>query len=471
MKNIVIAGATGFIGKALAEELAGEYRVIGLTRRQPSKDCPSIEWRHCDLFSLFECEQALAGTDVAFYLVHSMLPSARLTQGNFQDMDLISADNFARAAAQVGIRQIIYLGGLIPAGTDLSRHIQSRREVEQTLGAHGVPVTTLRAGIVIGLRSSSYGMFRSVLERAPLILCPRWSDSLIQPVALTDVIRLLRYCLEHPDSGSHSHDIGCADVLSYRELLRRCACLLGLKRRFVRLPLPLLGLSKIFLTLISGFPRQLVAPLVESLKHSLLARNLSFQQRAGIPGLSFDEAVRASLNEEINGECFKAIHKDLARSKHRIPSPDKNTVRSLQRISLPPGKTARWLALEFTAWLPHFFRILLRAYIDNAGNLTIGSRFFKISLLELRFARERSVASDRQLFYISGGLLAKKIDLPSRRPRLEFREVLAGKAALVAIHDYRPTIPWPLYNLTQARAHIWVMKNFARRVGKIKNSG
>jgi nucleoside-diphosphate-sugar epimerase len=164
MKNIVIAGATGFIGTALAGELAGEYRVIGLTRRpQLSAGCPVSEWRHCDLFSLFECEQALAGADAAFYLVHSMLPSARLTQGNFQDMDLISADNFARAAAQVGIRQIIYLGGLIPEGADFSRHIQSRREVEQTLGAHGVPVTTLRAGIVIGLRGSSYGMFRSVL--------------------------------------------------------------------------------------------------------------------------------------------------------------------------------------------------------------------------------------------------------------------------------------------------------------------
>ena len=263
-KTIAIAGATGFIGMALAEELAGEYRVIGLTRRPPPPEtCPGIEWRHCDLFSLFECEQALAGADAAFYLVHSMLPSARLTQGNFQDMDLISADNFARAAAQVGIGHIIYLGGLIPEGADLSRHIQSRREVELTLGAHGVPVTTLRAGIIIGLRGSSYGMFRSVLERAPLIFCPRWSDSLIQPIALIDAIHLLRYCLEHPGDDNQNYDIGCADILTYRELLRRCASLLGLKRLFIRLPLPLLCLSKLFLTMISGFPRQLVAPLVE----------------------------------------------------------------------------------------------------------------------------------------------------------------------------------------------------------------
>jgi uncharacterized protein YbjT (DUF2867 family) len=467
MKNVVIAGATGFIGMALAKELAADYRVIGLTRRlPPAAGFPAGAWRHCDLFSLFECEKALAGADVAFYLVHSMLPSARLTQGNFQDMDLISADNFARAAAQVGVRQIIYLGGLIPAGADLSRHIRSRREVEQTLGAHGVPVTTLRAGIVLGLRSSSYVMFRSVLERSSLIFCPRWSDSRIQPVALADVICLLRYCLEHPENESHSHDIGGADILSYRELLRRSAGLLGLKRTFIRLPLPLLGLSKLFLTLISGFPRQLVAPLVESLKHSLVARDLSFQQQAGIPGHSLEQALRATFSEETKDEDFQSVHASLIRLKHRSPAGEKNTVRSLQRIPLPPGKTARWLAMEFTAWLPRFFHTLLRATADDAGNLTIRSRLFEISLLELRFARERSAASERQLFYISGGILAKRIDLPSRRPRLEFREVLDGRATLVAIHDYRPTIPWPLYNLTQARAHLWVMKNFTRVIEK-----
>jgi uncharacterized protein YbjT (DUF2867 family) len=465
-RTIVIAGAGGFIGMALAKELAGEYRVIGLTRRQPPAADIGSEWRHCDLFSLFECEQAMAGADAAFYLVHSMLPSARLTQGNFQDMDLISADNFARAAALVGVRQIIYLGGLIPEAASLSRHIQSRREVEQTLGAHGVPVTTLRAGIVIGLHGSSYGMFRSVLEKSPLILCPRWSDSLIQPVALADVIHLLRYCLEHPEGFNASHDIGCAAALSYRELLRCSARILGLKRIFIRLPLPFLGLSKLFLTWISGFPRQLVAPLVESLEYSLVARNLDFQRQAGIPGMSLEQAVQASMTEETKGESFQAIHTALARSKHRIPRTSQNTVRSLQRIDLPPGKTARWLAMEFIAWLPRFFRILLRAYIDDVGNLTIGSRLLRMPLLELLFAHERSAAAERQLFYISGGILAKMIDRPSRRPRLEFRQVLGGSAALIAIHDYRPTIPWPLYNLTQARAHLWVMKNFARMIAK-----
>jgi len=467
--TVVIAGASGFIGTALAGELAKDHRVIGLSRRNPpALPVGGLAWRRCDLFSLFECERALAGADTAFYLVHAMLPSAHLTQGTFQDLDLISADNFARAAARVGVRHIIYLGGMIPEQPNLSRHILSRGEVERTLGAYGVPVTTLRAGIVIGLRGSSYGMFRSVLERVPLIICPRWSASLIQPVALVDAIHLLRYCLEHPDSENRSHDIGSGDIMTYRELLERSARLLGLRRLFIGVPFSLLGLSKIFLTLVSGFPRQLVSPLVESLKHSLIARELSFQQQAGRPGIPFDQAVAESLVEEKRSGNFQAMRSALTRAKRRLPDSEQNTVRSVQRISLPPGKTARWLALQYTAWLPRFFRFLLKADIDAAGNLVIRSRFLRLSLLELHFALERSAASDRQLFYINGGLLARKTDQPTRKPRLEFREVLNGSAALMAIHDYRPTIPWPLYNLTQARAHLWVMKNFARAVADFK---
>ncbi len=461
--TVAIAGASGFIGIALARELVKDHLVIGLSRRDRPEAAPrGMSWRRCDLFSLFECEQALAGADAAFFLAHSMLPSAHLTQGTFQDLDLISADNFARAAERAGVRHIIYLGGMIPDQPDLSRHIMSRSEVEQTLGARKVPVTTLRAGIIIGLRGSSYGMFRSILERVPLVICPRWTASRIQPIALSDAIRLLRFCLEHVPGGNVSHDIGSGDVLTYRQLLVRSARILGLRRAFIDLPFQLTGLSKIFLTLVSGYPRQLVHPLVESLRHSLAARDLRLQQRAGLDARSFEQAVRESLAEEESVGRFRVVLSAQTHSMRRKPQFKRNTVRSVQRIVLPPGKTARWLALQYTAWLPGFFHFLLRAATDAEGNLIIRSRFPRAMLLELRFARERSAASDRQLFYITGGLLARRIDSPTRRPRLEFREVLRGRAALVAIHDYQPTIPWPLYNQTQARAHLWVMKNFAR---------
>ncbi|HJL27639.1 MAG TPA: NAD(P)H-binding protein [Polyangiaceae bacterium LLY-WYZ-15_(1-7)] len=144
--TLALAGASGFVGSALRRALADEYRLVGLSRRP--RRSPDTEWRVCDLYSLLDVEQALAGCDVALYLVHSMLPSARLTQGSFADLDLVLADNFARAAAKAGVKHIVYLGGLVPdlPEAELSAHLRSRLEVERALGAHGVPVTALRAG-------------------------------------------------------------------------------------------------------------------------------------------------------------------------------------------------------------------------------------------------------------------------------------------------------------------------------------
>ncbi|MFA6002805.1 MAG: NAD(P)H-binding protein, partial [Elusimicrobiota bacterium] len=228
---VAVAGATGFVGQALVRTLCADHRVVGLSRNPPQAGTgPDVEWRRCDLFSLMQVEKALEGAQQAVYLVHSMMPSARLTQGNFSDMDLICADNFARAAARAGVRHIVYLGGLIPDASELSQHLRSRLEVEAALGSRGVPVTALRAGIVIGPGGSSYKIFKTLVEKVPLLLCPAWADSLTQPVALPDVLELLRYCLAHPARVSCSHDIGSPDVMSYRQLLERTAAILGLRR-------------------------------------------------------------------------------------------------------------------------------------------------------------------------------------------------------------------------------------------------
>ena len=459
-ETVAIAGVTGFVGRALAERLSADYRVVGLSRMPPDRSGSHAEWRRCDLFSLLQCESALEGVDSAFYLVHSMLPSAHLTHGAFQDFDLICADNFARAAAKAGVRQIIYLGGLIPREGGLSRHLQSRLEVEQTLGSRGVPVAALRAGIVIGAGGSSYRMLKTLIERVPIIPCPPLAMSLTQPVALDDVLALLRYSLEHPVPESRAFDIGSPDVMSYRELLERTARLLGLKRRFVGLPRLATFWCRRWLAVATGAPRELVAPLVESVKHTIVCRDRGLQEEAGIPGIPFDEAVRKAEERE----------KDLASSGSAFPVPPRRPwralsrydVRSVQRMPLPRGRTARWAAEQYGLFLPRFFHVLLRADIDYQRNVRFRFPFTKVTLVELTFARDRSEGSDRQVFYITGGLLARQLARPTRRPRLEFREVLGGRVLLVAIHDYRPALPWPLYNWTQALIHLWAMKGFAR---------
>ena len=185
--TVVIAGARGFIGRALSEKLAQDFRVVGLSRRAIAAEDggPVDEWRQADLFSMSETEAALDGADLAIYLVHSMLPQDRLTQANFEDLDVLLADNFARASRSAGVRKIVYLGGLIPDVPDLSAHLKSRLETEDVLGAYGVPVVTLRAGLILGQAGSSSQILARLVQRLPAMLCPRWTRGESNPLCWT----------------------------------------------------------------------------------------------------------------------------------------------------------------------------------------------------------------------------------------------------------------------------------------------
>jgi uncharacterized protein YbjT (DUF2867 family) len=460
-KTVAIAGGGGFIGRSLARELQSEYNVTSICRNPPQNNQDGIEWRKADLFALLQCENALKGADYAVYLVHSMLPSARLTQGSFQNMDLIIADNFARAAATQGIKHIVYLGGLVPDDARLSPHLESRLEVERTLGARGVPVTALRAGMVIGPGGSSYEMLVSLVKRMPLIFCPSCADSLTQPIALADALKLIKYCLDNPSTSNQAYDIGSPDVLSYKELIRRTAMALGLKRQILTTPFKGLFMYKHALALASASPLALVAPLLESMRHSMVARDRRLQDRAQIPGMPFELALARALAESVSSGPKK--------KRNRGPL-EHRSVRSVQRIPLPPGKTARWVAEIYSFWLPHFLGFFLTAETDKDLNLRLLLRFPRILLMELTYSKRRSIGKDRPLFIITGGILAKQKGVdPNNRPRLEFREALGGKYVLVAIHQYQPTLPWFIYNLTQALAHIWVMKRFAEYLAKFRD--
>lgn len=465
-KRIAIAGASGFVGRALIRALQADYDVVALSR-SPPRDAKrnGIETRACDLFNLRDAERALVGVDAAFYLVHSMMPSARLTQGRFDDMDLICADNFARGAKANGVTHITYLGGLLPPPEELelSRHLESRLEVERTLAAHGVPVTTLRAGLVVGAGGSSFQMMTKLVGRLPFMIGPLWTRSLSQAIALSDVVPLLRYSLEHPELAGRAYDVGCPDVLSYADTLRVAGAVLGKRTRVLTLPVRTARLSLLWVSVITGAPRELVRPLMESLRHDLVAHDgLVLQKMAGIEALSLRAAIEQAVAEE---KATAALHVGSAKPAPPTRREELSRVRSVQRLPLPVGRTARWVASEYTRWLPQFMAPLLRVDVDPSGTC----RFFlwplRKPLLVLEFAEARS-ADDRQLFYVTGGLLARIID--GTRPRLEFRSVLGGKFVLAAIHDFVPRLPWLLYTMTQAIAHLIVMRGFGRHLGKIE---
>ncbi len=453
--TVVVAGASGFVGTALVPVLAARFDVVALSRSLATP-LRGVRWEQCDLFSLLQTERALSGADYAVYLVHSMLP-ARLTQARFEDMDFILADNFARSAARSGIKQIVYLGGIIPDDTQLSRHLASRLEVERVLAARGVPVTSLRAGLIVGARGSSFRMVVRLVRRSPVLLCPHWTRSMTQPVALRDVVKLIDFALGRHEMYGRAFDLGGPEVMTYVDLMRRTADRLGRKRIIVAVPFIPTRLSIFATRIVTGAHRELVAPLVESLRHAMVAHSPTLQERAGIDAQSFDDAL---------GEALGSDRREAPSIDEHLSRRDRHTevgryVCSIQRLPLPPGRDAIWVAKEYARWLPTLFKFVLRVTVDANLNLAFRLTGFPRPLLELSYSRDRSSA-DRPLYYITGGLLTRESD-PSdgRAPaRLEFRESPDRRSVLAAIFNYRPSLPWWFYRLTQAPMHLFVMKMF-----------
>ena len=450
--KVLIAGASGFIGRALIQTLLAEgHEIVALSRKPRTSVEPRLSWKRCDLFSMKDLEEAMAGCEAAYYLVHSMLPSADLSQGSFYDFDLILADNFARVARRLGLQHIVYLGGMIPDQGELSWHLKSRLEVEDALRSSGIPVTTLRAGLIIGEDGSSFEILHRLVVRLPLMVCPAWTSTQSQPIALREILEVLQECLTNPGTRGRVFDVGGPEVLSYQALILKTAASMGLRRRVYSFNLVPLHLSRFWVSLISGAPRNLVYPLVLSLIHRMVASPTREWSLWKHPRVTMDQALREALPD---GTRLRKRVRDPGHAGDR-----EHEVRSIQRLHHPYGKSAEWIAGEYFRWLPMLFAFLLRVRVD--GEVCTFSIFSpKIRLLVLEKSVARSTP-DRTLLYIKGGLL---VSSKMGRGRLEFREALGGKVVLSAIHEFIPALPWFIYRNTQALLHVWVMRRFDRHL-------
>lgn len=462
MATIAVAGASGFVGTALIAELKKNHRVIALTRGDlpPSEKGFRLHWAQCDLFSLLETENALDGADIGIYLVHSMLPSAQLTQGNFQDLDLLVADNFARAAHLRGLKQIIYLGGIIPPNQTLSSHLKSRMEVETSLGSHNVPLTTLRAGMILGGDGSSMNIMVRLVRRLPVMICPAWTQRRSQPIYIDDVVASIQYVMGREESYNRVYDLAGPTQVKYREMMIEAGHQIGRELKTFSVPFVTPNLSRLWVTLITGAPKNLIAPLINTLKNDMLPDENRLMKIPGREFLGYKEALRRAL-EEGNDKTKRPRAFILPEGERR-----KKTVRSVQRLYLPEGLNAVDVADLYISWLPRHFATFFRVRIDG-DKISFIIPLFNINLLVLEKSTHRS-SSSRQLFYIRGGVLAKTKSKGRRksksavigRGRLEFRQTYDSRHILVAIHDFKPTLPWYLYRATQAMIHYWVMRSF-----------
>lgn len=452
--TVALAGAGGYIGSWFIEQYKDVYHLIGLSRgKAVSNPYPQVVWRQVELYSITSTAEALHGVDVAIYLVHSMSASTRLNQGSFEDTDLILADNFSRAAEIAGIKQIIYLGGLIPDEPEehLSRHLKSRLEVEQTLGSRTAKLTAIRASIIVGPGGSSFDMIKNLVNKLPVLMCPKWTNSLTQPISLRDTLDIINSCIGNHEVHNRVIEIGSPEVMSYRDMLARTANVMGKRRLIFSVPVFSLGFSKFWVGLFGDTPPQLVSPLVESLKHTLVVNpNHAFKVRE-LDYLGYDTAVKVALST--------TTRPNLPKFKYNMGL--KNTVRSLQRMKNLGRHNALWVAERYALWLPFFFRYIIRGKLSKEDVLGFHLLWGKEPMLELTHVPDRS-DSQRQLFYITGGWLVKRYDYGW----LEFREVLNSKYIISAIHEFAPRLPWFIYINTQARLHLWVMNRFQKYLEK-----
>ena len=448
--KILVAGASGYIGQALIAKLLAtqsDLKIIALSREAKVSNDPRVEWTACDLFSLKSLEQAVPrDIDVAYYLVHSMGPTAQMDQGSFADYDLILADNFARVLKPLNVRHVVYLGGLVPEHKELSLHLRSRLEVEMTFDEARLPLTVFRAGLIVGEHGSSFQILSKLVDRLPIMVCPSWTQTLTTPVDLETVVRSLTDAIVDQSTVGQVYDLaGCAP-LTYVQMMRDTAKRMKRRRLFLTVPFFTPTLSRLWVRLITGTSKELVYPLVASLEHAMVAREGHFFRRPP------PNATYYSLLKTIDFEM--ADHQPAKKREHFQIR--RKTVRSVQRLPLPQGRNAEWVMQQYIGWLPKFLAPFVK--VDTKDDHVRFSLFtIKAVMLDLLLNRERS-SPDRQLLYVVGGLLAAN----PNKGRLEFRVVLERKFALAALHDFTPSLPWTFYRFTQALAHVWVMRNFAK---------
>ncbi|MFI9610645.1 SDR family oxidoreductase [Streptomyces sp. NPDC052023] len=300
--HCLVTGATGYIGGRLVPELLQAGHRVRCLTRSPDK-LRDHTWRNQvevargDVTDAASAAEALRGIDVAYYLVHALG-----TGSGFEDADRRAARVFAEQARAAGVRRIVYLGGLKPAGVpdrELSPHLRSRDEVGRILLASGVPTTVLRAAVIIGSGSASFEMLRYLTERLPVMVTPSWVHTRIQPIAVRDVLRLLVGSAGMPASVNRSFDIGGPEILTYRDMMLRYAAVADLPRRLI-LPLPVLTprLSSHWVGLVTPVPSSIARPLTESLRHEVVCREHDIARYVPDPPgglIGFDEAVRLAL--------------------------------------------------------------------------------------------------------------------------------------------------------------------------------
>ena len=292
----LVFGASGYIGSNLVPFLAHQgLRVRAVSRNRAvleGREWAGVECASADALQPASLDAVLADVDVAYYLVHSMAAG-----DNFGELDLEAATNFRDAAARAGIRRIVYLGGLIPENPQ-SLHLQSRFETGEVLRQGAVPVTEVRAGMIIGPGSAAFEVMRDLVNNLPLMVTPKWVFSRSPPIALPDLLTYLSAVAELPAAAGQIYDAAGPEILTYAEIMRRLASMLHRKMMIIPVPVLTPKLSSYWLWLVTSVPVNVARALIDGLKHDVLAHDQALRDLVPIPLHNLEESISAALAAE-----------------------------------------------------------------------------------------------------------------------------------------------------------------------------
>jgi uncharacterized protein YbjT (DUF2867 family) len=372
--TILVTGVTGYIGGRLVPELiARGYKVRVMARRESPEVrelWPSVEVVSADARRIEELRAALEGVDTAYYLIHSLL----LGQKQFEAVDIQAAINFRRVAEEKKLKRIIYLGGLGDTREKLSSHLRGRMRVAEELRQGRVPVTILRAAIIIGSGSASYEIIKHLVRRLPIVPIPKWALNRCQPIAIRDVIKYLVGVLETPETTGRSFDIGGADILTYADMMRILAEAHFKKRLFLRVPFASIGFYSYYASMLTPIPAEITRNLMDGLKNEVVAQDDSIKRYIPFEPLNYREAVIGALTREeqdnVRTSWFSAYPPahELAIRLHEIEGAPQYTA----RYSILSSKDSWKLFAAICkiggkeGWFTHNWMWRLRGWIDRA---------------------------------------------------------------------------------------------------------
>ncbi|MCV0399285.1 MAG: NAD-dependent epimerase/dehydratase family protein [Nitrosarchaeum sp.] len=294
--SILVTGATGFIGSKLIASLSSLGYSVKAMSRKNVPDSYLIKYVKADVFDINQLENVMTGIDIAYYLLHSMEGSKEHWK-EFVSRERIQAQNFLQAATKSGVKRIIYLGGLVNDSLDLSPHMRSRKEVGEILASGSIPVTELRASLIIGAKGGSYAMLRYLVERLRIMVTPSWVKSLAQPIAVDDVVSYLIGCMEYQETSGRIFEIGGPDKMTYEELMRVYSAYLNKNLFIIQIPFLTTRLSSYWVDLITPVKASLARPLIDSLVHDTVVTDDSLTKIIPMKLKSVRESIDIATKE------------------------------------------------------------------------------------------------------------------------------------------------------------------------------